>query len=251
MCWKLNQESQESYWWSESRHPPDKLVKKMISLTNIIKTDNKERLRPLRKWKDPKKHRLYQLLWVLIEDRLSRKMVLETVENEKNEIICDQENIACKKGEDINTFQRWKTTSMPWFRLIQRSGIHFFAKVPKWASSFYMWIYHMNVICCHWIWPEKQLIEGIFCKINRTRRPFYTISYVSSRKTTQKWFSEMSFSVEPPQQDHPTLWYLSNLSGKFQTSYFLYILNRSVSGISLWPLKLIPIECQSNIICCI
>ena len=97
----------------------------------------------------------------------------------------------------------------------------------------------------------KQLIEGIFCKINRTRRPFYTISYVSSRKTTQKWFSEMSFSVEPPQQDHPTLWYLSNLSGKFQTSYFLYILNRSVSGISLWPLKLIPIECQSNIICCI
>ena len=146
MCWKMNRESQESYWWSESRHPPDKLVKKMISLTNIIKTDNKERLRPLRKWKDPKKHRLYQLLWVLIEDRLSRKMVLETVENEKNEIICDQENIACKKGEDINTFQRWKTTSMPWFRLIQKSGIYFLARVSKWAISFQMEMF-LSEIC--------------------------------------------------------------------------------------------------------
>ena len=136
MCWKLNQESLESCWWSESRYPPDIMVKKMISLTNIINTDNKEKLRRLRKWKDPKKHRLYQLLWVLIEDRLSRKMVLETVENEKNGIICDQENIACKKSEDINTFQRWKTTSMPWFRLIQKSGIHFLARVSKWAISF-------------------------------------------------------------------------------------------------------------------
>ena len=64
---------------------------------------------------------------------------------------------------------------------------------------------------------------------------FYKISYVSSRKTTQKWFSEMSFSVEPPQQDHPAFWYLSNLSGKFQTSYFLYFKSVCIRNIPLTP----------------
>ena len=187
----------------------------MISLTNIIKTDNKERLRPLRKWKDPKKHRLYQLLWVLIEDRLSRKMVLQTVENEKNEIICDQENIACKKGEDIKTFQRWKTTSMPWFRLIQKSGIHFFAKVPKWASSFYMWIYHMNVICCHWIWPKKN-----------------------------NWLKE-SFAKSTEQDVHFTQYHMCH-PGKQHKSDFLRCLSLSSHHNKIIPLFDIFQICQEN-----
>ena len=93
------------------------------------------------------------------------------------------------------------------------------AKVGNFLSSYiYFLQYQMSVICCHWIWLGEK-----------------------TRKTTQKWFPKMSFSFKSPQQDHPALWYHSNLSRKFQSSYFLYILNRSVSGISLWHRKLIII----------
>ena len=40
----------------------DDMIKKIVLLTNIIKTDDKERLRLSIKWKDPKTYRLNQLL---------------------------------------------------------------------------------------------------------------------------------------------------------------------------------------------
>ena len=61
----------------------DKMVKQIISLISIINTDNKEKHRLLIKWKDPKMYRLKQLLWVLIEDKLSRKLIVQTAENEE------------------------------------------------------------------------------------------------------------------------------------------------------------------------
>ena len=107
--------------------------------------------------------------------------------------ICDPKNNACEKGEDIKTFQCWKTTSMPWFRLIQKSGIHFLAKVftfwplTGWTYSSYARL-HPNTFwrgsalsrsCCDLV-EKKTINSKDFCKNNRTRHPFYTKSYVSS-----------------------------------------------------------------------
>ena len=146
----------------------------------------------------------------------------------RNKRNCDQENIVCERLKTSRPFNLGKPLpchDFGWSRgqVFISLAMHG-AKVGNFFSNYiYFLQYHMSVICCHWIWlGKKQLNERIFCKINRTRRPFYTIPYVSSRKTTQKWFPKMSFSFKPPQQDHPALWYLSNLSGKFHTSYFLY-----------------------------
>ena len=137
------------------------------------------------------------------------------------------------KGEDIKTFQCWKTTPMPW--LILESGNHFLDEVPKWAITFQMEVF---LRCIHLLQCVSSAVIGF------GRKKWLNESFV--RSTEQEIHFTQYHMCHPGKQRKSDflrcLCLSTTRSSRSLISFksvkripyillFLYILNRSVSGI--------------------
>ena len=134
-------------------------------------------------------HRLSELLWVMsIDCRLSLKKDVLANGWEWGGIkeFVTKKILPVKGGrhQDVSISKK----QPPCYDFIS------IARVSKWAISFQMEMFLTYIFSTISYQCNLLPLDLAGKTIDWRRRPFYTISYVSTRKTTQKWFSEMSFS---------------------------------------------------------